>query len=168
MSLRPIVLKRPLRARASSTSCATSKDAWATSGVENGTTASGIASACPRVISTTNSASPRGANSTVRQQSSKICKTLFIRLELKGELPVEQGWIRWIRQRRGAIHCILDRLTYRGIAVALSHARPDDLTPRYLGHLDAAVYPSARRWGLDPGAGDARLQDRIITRAQGS
>src|ERR1700730_4314144 len=77
MSLRSVVLKRPLRARSALTSCATSNDAAAASGELNGTIAIGMAFACPFVISTTSSDQVREPNN-IRPIATKHEKRLFI------------------------------------------------------------------------------------------
>ncbi len=74
MSLRSVVLKRPLRARSSLTSCATSNEP--ASGALKGTMAIGMASACPFVISTTSSAHA-GAEINMKPIGSQHDKTFI-------------------------------------------------------------------------------------------
>src|SRR6202166_682249 len=120
MSWRSVVLKRPLRARSSLTSCATSKEP--ASGALKGTIAIGIASACPFVISTTSSAHVGGQN--MRKPTANTHeKRLFIGLEPKYKVSFKERRVRGIRQRRCTIHRILDRLAGGCVAIALGYAR---------------------------------------------
>src|SRR6202041_1404398 len=109
MSLRSVVLKRPLRARSELTSCATSKGAVAAPGEPNGTIAIGMASACPFVISTTSCAHVLEQNNR-KPIASKDEKRLFIGFEPKYEVSLKERRIRRIRQGGGAIHRVFDRL----------------------------------------------------------
>src|SRR6185437_14005085 len=150
MSLRSVVRKRPLRARSSLTNCATSNGAGAASGEPKGTMAMGMASACPLVISTTNSAQVLVQNNR-QPKASKQENRLFIGLEPNYEVSFEQCRVRRIRQRRCTIHRIFDGLAGNGIAVALSDPRARHLAARNLGDFDQAVQAHARRRRLDPG-----------------
>src|ERR1700734_103656 len=167
MSLRSVVLKRPLRARSLPTSCATSNDAAAASGELKGTIAIGMASACPLVISTTSSAHEREQNAK-QPIASKHKRRLFIWVEPENKVSLEQRRILWFRQGRCTIHRILDRLTGGCIAVALGDARARYLAARNLGHCDQAVKTHARRRGLDPGILDFIAQLGDIAVAQGT
>src|SRR3984893_11887448 len=109
MSLRSVVLKRPLRARSAPTSCATSNEAAAASGELKGTIAIGMASACPLVISTTSSAQVREQNRRTPSVTNHDYR-LFIGLEPKNKVSFEQGRVRRFEQGCCAIHCIFDRL----------------------------------------------------------
>src|SRR5665213_1668269 len=109
MSLRSVVLKRPLRAKSSLTSFATSKDAAAASAELKGTMAMGMASAWPLVISTTSSAQVGPANRR-NPRTARQDKGLFIGLEPEYKVSFEQGRVRRIRQGRCTIHRIFDRL----------------------------------------------------------
>src|ERR1700676_5747006 len=152
MSLRSVALKRPLRARSSLTSFATSNEP--ASGELKGTIAIGIASACPFVISTTSSAHVGGQN--IRKPTANTHeKRLFIGLEPKYKVSFKERRVRRIRQRRCTIHRILDRLTGGGVAIALGDARAGHLATRNLGDLDQAIEPYTRRRRLDPGILDS-------------
>src|SRR5271165_4506564 len=165
MSLRSVVLNRPLRARSSPTSCATSKDAAAASGDENGTIAMGMASACPFVISTTSSARARAQN-TSKPVATKHEKRLFIGLEPKYKVSFKKRRIRRIRQRGCTIHRILDRLAGGRVAVALGDARTRHLAARNLGDFDQAIQSHGRGWRLDPRSLDPIAQSRDIAVTQ--
>src|SRR6202051_4576312 len=119
MSLRSVVLKRPLRARSSLTSFATSNEAAAASGELKGTMAIGMASACPFVISTTSSAHVRGHNNMKPIAATKHEIRLFIGLEPKYEVSLKERRVRRIRQGRCTIHRVFDRLTGGGGALSL-------------------------------------------------
>src|ERR1700688_2751722 len=123
MSLRSVVLKRPLRARSSLTSCATSNEAAAASGELKGTMAMGMASDCPFVISTTSSAQVREQNN-MKPIATKHEMRLFIVLEPKYEVSFKKRRVRRIRQGRCTIHRIFDRLAGGGGAIALGHPCP--------------------------------------------
>src|SRR5580658_10050925 len=168
MSLRSVVLKRPLRARSLPTSCATSNDAAAASGELKGTIAIGMASACPLVISTTSSAQER-EQSTKQPIASKHEMRLFIWVEPENKVSLKQRRVGRFRQGRCTIHRILDRLAGGCIAVALGDARARHLAARYLGHRDQAIKTHARRRGLDPGILDfiAQLGDIAVAHGTG-
>src|SRR5271168_5350992 len=89
MSLRSVLLNRPLRARSLLTSCATSKDAAAASGELKGTMAIGMASACPFVTSTTSSAQVGGQNNR-KPMAIQHEKRLFIGLEPEDEVSLKE------------------------------------------------------------------------------
>src|ERR1700722_11024850 len=116
MSLRSVALKRPLRARSSLTSCATSNEP--ASGALKGTMAIGMASACPFVISTTSSAHVLEQNNR-KPSVNKQEMLLFIGVEPEYEVSFKQRRIRGIRQGRCTIHRVFDRLAGGGIAIAL-------------------------------------------------
>src|ERR1700691_913277 len=139
MSLRSVVLKRPLRARSSLTSCATSNEP---ASALKGTMAIGMASACPFVISTTSSAHA-GAQNNMRPIGNQHDRCLFIGLEPKYEVSFEERRIRGIRQGRCTIHRILDRLAGGCVAVALGDARAGHLAARNLGDFDQTIKPDA-------------------------
>src|SRR5258708_5434853 len=109
MSLRSVALKRPLRARSSLTSFATSNEAAAASGELKGTIAIGMASACPFVISTTSSAPAREQNN-MKPIATKHEVRLFIGLEPKYEVSLKERRVRRIRQGRCTIKRVFDRL----------------------------------------------------------
>src|ERR1700693_3742749 len=113
MSLRSVVLKRPLRARSAPTSCATSNEAAAASGELNGTIAIGMASDCPFVISTTSSAHV-GEQNNMKPIATKHEMRLFIGLEPKYEVSFKERRVRRIRQGRCTIHRVFDRLAGGG------------------------------------------------------
>src|SRR5580692_1530518 len=165
MSLRSIDLKRPLRARSSLTNRATSTVSAAASAAVNGTMAMGMASSCPRVTSTTNSPQVDGGNNTTPHKAIRK-SLLFIGLEPKGEIALEQRRIGRIRQWRGTIHGILDRLAHGRIPVALGHSCGGDFAPRHLRHLDETIDADARRGRFDPRLLDAIAQTRDIAIAQ--
>src|ERR1700734_287616 len=133
MSLRSVVLKRPLRARSLPTSCATSNDAAAASGELKGTMAIGMASACPFVISTTSSAQEREQNAK-QPMAIKHKMRLFIWFKPENKVSLEQRRVWRLRQWRCTIHRILYRLAGGRIAVALRDARARHLAARNLGH----------------------------------
>src|ERR1700677_3764998 len=151
MSLRSMVLKRPLRARSLLTTVAASIEVSAESAARNGTTAIGTALSCPRVTSTTNSAPRLCDSSKHASDAAKATRVLFIGFEPECKISLEQRRIRRIRQGRGAIHGILDRLAHRPIPVALSHFRARDLASGNLRHLDQTIYTDLGRGWLDPG-----------------
>src|SRR3984957_11266750 len=163
MSRRSVVLKRPLRARSSLTSCATSNEP--ASGALKGTMAMGMGSACPFVLPTTSSATP-GAEINSRTIGNQHERRLFIGLEPKYEVSFEQRRIRGIRQGRCTIHRILDRLAGGGVAVALGDARAGHLAARNLGDFDQTIKPDARRRRLDPGVLDSIAEFSDIAVAQ--
>src|SRR6202163_975313 len=149
MSLRSVVLKRPLRARSSLTSCATSNDAAAASGELKGTIAIGMASACPFVISTTSCARARG-QTRINTIATKHAKRLFIGLKPKYKVSFKESRVRRIREGRCTINRIFDRLAGGGIAVALGDARTRHLAARNLSDFDQTIKAHARGWRLDP------------------
>src|SRR5258708_4467035 len=142
MSLRSVVLKRPLRARSALTSWATSNEAAAASGELKGTMAIGMASACPFVISTTSSAQVREQNNR-KPIATKHEIRLFIGLEPKYEVSLKQRRVRWIRQGRCTIHRIFDRLACGCVAVALGHACACPLAARNLGYFEQTIKTDA-------------------------
>src|SRR5450755_4539203 len=135
ISLRSVVLNRPLRARSSLTSCATSNDAAAASAELKGTIAIGMASACPFVISTTSSARLL-VHSNAKAIAAKQLLHLFIGFKPEYEVSFKQSRIRRIRQGRCTIHRIFDRLAGGCVAVALGNARARHLAGRNPGDLD--------------------------------
>src|ERR1700735_1899940 len=149
MSLRFMVLKRPLRARSELTSCATSNGAAAAPGGSNGTTAIGMAFVCPFVISTTSWAHVREQNNR-KPIASKEENRLFIGFEPKYEVSLKERRIRGIRQGRCAIHRVFDRLTGGRIAIALGDAGARHLTTGHLGDFNQAIKTHACRRRLDP------------------
>src|SRR6202140_4815648 len=149
MSLRSVVLKRPLRARSSLTSFATSNVAAAASGELKGTIAIGMASACPFVISTTSPAHV-GEQSNIRPITTKHEKRLFIGPKPECEVSFKERRIRRIRQGRCTIHRVFDRLPGGCVAIALGHACSRHLAARNLGYFDQTIKPDARRRRLDP------------------
>src|SRR5271168_1174988 len=150
MSLRSVVLKRPLRARSSLTNCATSKVAVAGGGGDpKGTIAMGMASACPFVISTTSSAQVRGQNNR-KPITIKHAKRLFIGFEPKYKVSFKQRWVRRIRQGRCTIHRILNRLARGRVAIALGDACSCHLTARNLGDFDQTIETHCRGGRFDP------------------
>src|SRR4029077_344705 len=161
MSLRSVVLKRPLRARSLLTSCATSNDAAAASGELNGTIAMGIASACPLVTSTVRSAQLCRQNSS-RASRPKHDNCLFIWLEPNDDVSIEQGRIRRLRQGRCTIHRIFYRLAHRRVAVALRDMRAAHLPARDLRELDLTIEAHAGRRRLDPRSLDSIANSRDI------
>src|SRR5580692_8140434 len=78
MSLRSMVLNRPLLARSSLTSCATSNEAAAICADAKGTTASGMASVWPFVTSTTNSAWARQGHIKLAARRATHTSCLFM------------------------------------------------------------------------------------------
>src|SRR3979490_276072 len=148
-SLRAVALNRPLRARSSLTSCATSNEAAAASGELKGTIAIGMASACPLVISTTSSAQVRVPNSR-KPIATKHEMRLFIGLEPKYEVSFKERRVRRIRQGRCTIHRIFDRLAGGGVAIALGHACSRYLPTRNLSDFDQTIKADGRRGRLDP------------------
>src|SRR5450631_721593 len=147
MSLRSVVLKRPLRARSSLTSFATSNDP--ASGELKGTIAIGMASACPFVISTTSSAHVRGQNMR-KPTANTYEKRLFIGLEPKYKVSFKERRVRRIRQRRCTIHRILDRLARGCVAIALRNARARHHATRNLSDFDQTIQTDARGRRLNP------------------
>src|SRR5208283_3117410 len=165
MSFRSMLLKRPLRARSSLTTCATSKVPAAASAAVKGTIAMGMASSCPRVTSTTNS--PRLSGQNASSASNTITKRdLFIGLELNFEISLKQRRIRRLGQRRCAIHGILDGLAHRCIAVAFCDPGTGHLAARHLGHRNPAIDADARRGWFDPRFLNAIAQARDVAIAQ--
>src|SRR5579859_1805097 len=166
MSLRSMVLKRPLRARSSLTSCATSNEAAVISGEAKGTMAMGMASVWPLVTSTTNSARAAQGPMTLIARKAQTASCLFIELflgmKVNHKIPFEQRRIRRRRQWRCTIHRILDRLARRRVAVALAHMRARHLAPQDLCNVYNAIEPGARRGRLDPGILDSARQPRNI------
>src|SRR3984893_1893750 len=147
MSLRSVVLKRPVRARPSLQSFATSNDAAAASGELKGTIAIGMASDCPFVISTTSSAQLREQNN-MKPIATKHEMRLFIGLEPKYEVSFKERRVRRIRQGRCTIHRVFDRLPRGCVAIALGHASSCHLPARNLGYFDQTIKTDARRGGL--------------------
>src|SRR4030081_2161775 len=167
MSLRSVVLKRPLRVRSALTSCATSNEAAAASGELNGTIAIGMASDCPFVISTTSSAHVREQNN-MKPIATKHEMHLFIGLEPKYEISFKERRVRRIRQGRCTIHRIFDRLACGSVAVALGHACAGHLAARNLSDFDQTIKTDARRGRLDPYTLDLIAEPRDIAIAQGA
>src|SRR5450631_3256314 len=149
MSLRSVVLKRPLRARSSFTSCATSNEAAAASGELKGTIAIGVASAWPFVISTTSSAHVRVQNNS-RPIAIHHVKHLFIGLKPENKVSLEERRIRGLRQGRCTIHRIFNRLSGRCVAIALGNPCTRYPAAWNLGNFDQTIKANARRWRLDP------------------
>src|SRR5258708_33912376 len=149
MSLRSVVLKRPLRARSSLTSCATSNEAAVASGGLKGTIAIGMASDCPLVISTTSSAHVREQNN-MKASAAKDEICLFIGLEPKYEVSFKERRVRRIRQRRCTIPRVFDRLARGCVAIALGHACSCHLAAGNLGDFDQTIKTDARGGRLDP------------------
>src|ERR1700723_1519456 len=169
MSLRSMVLNRPLRARSSLTSCATSNDAAASSADVKGTMAIGMASVWPFVTSTTNSAWARQGPMTLiarraQHASCLFISTLFLGMKVNHKISFEQGRIRGRRQGGCTIHRILDRLARRGITVALAHMRAGHLAARNLCNVYNAIETGTRRGRLDPRILDSARQPRNILR----
>src|SRR6266404_2595100 len=167
MSLRSVVRKRPLRARSSLTSWATSNEAAAASGELNGTMAMGMASACPFVISTTSCAQLREQNN-MKPIAAKTEMCLFIGLEPKYEVSFKERRVRRIRQGRCSIHRVFDRLPGGRVAVALSHACTRHLAARNLGYFDQTIKTDARGRRLDPCTLDSIAEPRDIAVPQGA
>src|ERR1700678_2317034 len=162
MSLRSVVLKRPLRARSELTSCATSKGAAAAPGVSNGTIAIGMASACPLVISTTSWAHVLEQNNR-KPSVNKQEMRLFIGFEPEYEVSFKQRRIRGIRQGRCTIHRVFDRLAGGGIAIALGDVDAGHFAAGHLSHRHQAIETDARRRRLDPGILNSIAQFGDIT-----
>src|ERR1700736_3730760 len=165
ISLRSVDLKRPLRARSSLTSCATSNEAAAASGELKGTMAMGMASDCPFVISTTSSAQVREQNN-MKPTATKHEMRLFIGLEPKYEVSFKERRVRRIRQWRCTIHRVFDRLAGSCVAIALGHACSCHLAARNLGDFDQTIQTDARRGGLYPHTLDFIAESRDIAIAQ--
>src|SRR5690606_16381671 len=100
-----------------------------------------------------------------------LVASLF-RCKVKDQVRVEQGRIRGLRQRRGAIHRILDGLSHGLVAIAGAET---DIGHRAAGHLpDAhlAAQPDARRGGTPPvalhgGADEVHVLPRLRAAAHG-
>src|SRR6202021_597424 len=167
MSLRSVVLKRPLRARSELTSCATSKGAGAAPGEPNGTIAIGMASACPFVISTTSWAHVREQNNR-KPIASKEENRLFIGFEPKYEVSLKERRIRGIRQGGCTIHRVFDRLAGGRIAIALGDAGARHFAAGNLGDFDQAIKADACRRRLDPCILNSITQFGDIAVAQGT
>src|SRR5580658_1470140 len=112
MSLRSMVLKRPLRERSLATTVAASSELSGESAARNGTIAIGTALSWPRVTSTTNSALLPPEMSKHASDAVTARSVLFIGFEPECEIALEQRRIRRIRQGRGTVHRVLDRLAH--------------------------------------------------------
>src|SRR5258708_28933722 len=142
ISFRWGAVKRPVRARSSLTSFATSNEAAAASGELKGTIAIGMASACPLVISTTSSA-PAREQRNMKPIAAKHEVRLFIGLEPKYEVSLKDPRVRRIRQGRCTIHRVFDRLAGGCLAIALGYPRGCDPAGRDLGYLRPTIKSQA-------------------------
>src|ERR1700676_957939 len=172
MSLRSMVLNRPLRARSSLTSWATSNDAAASSADAKGTMAMGMASVWPFVTSTTNSPWARQEITKLTARRARharglfIWSTLFFGMKVDHKISFKQSRVRRRRQWRCTIHRILDRLARGCIAVALAHMRAGHLPAWNLCNVYNAIEPGTRRRRLDPRILNSARQSCNVLRAR--
>src|SRR5690606_8605590 len=128
-----------------------------------GTTATGTGSVTPRVMSICSCARAAievrsSAAPSASMRSFSIAVPLapsILRCKVKDELTFEQGRIRRLRQRRGAIDCCFDRLAHGIIAIAAADAHRRDGAALRLGHAHFTHQADTRRRRTRPGALDA-------------